>query len=223
MEHINLQPDSVQTLLCSHDYEQQIQSHLLLYERTAKASPHSDLTAQPPPVEGWGVAFMWPQNFRARLIFHSKLQNSWCCSHPEHSHHLWHSSRNMPWQGKEDSLPCLFMNICERSTASKRADNTTFKLGRQIALIPRNKKNNKALKIHTSTTLLPALFVCHYFPPHRLSGTQHLPYYKPDTAYKWLQRHPHCASTEWTWVTNLQQLSCSQKEGTKTKLINFGN
>lgn len=172
MEHINLQPDSVQTLLCSHDYEQQIQSHLLLYERTAKASPHSDLTAQPPPVEGWGVAFMWPQNFRARLIFHSKLQNSWCCSHPEHSHHLWHSSRNTPWQGKEDSLPCLFMNICERSTASKRADNTTFKLGRQIALIPRNKKNNKALKIHTSTTLLPALFVCHYFPPHRLSGTQ---------------------------------------------------
>lgn len=118
---------------------------LLLYEKRTKASLHSDVTAQPPPVEGWGVTFMWPQNFRARLIFHGKLQNSWRCSHPEHSHHLCHSSRNTPWQGKEDSLPCLFMNMCERSTVSKRADNTTFKRGRQIVRIPWNQEKKKKL------------------------------------------------------------------------------
>lgn len=136
-----------------------------------KTSPHSDPTAQPPPVKGWGVTFRWLQNFRARLIFHGKLQNSRHWSHPEHSHHLWHSSRNMPWQGREDSHPCLFMNICERSTTSKRADNTTFKLGGQTVLTPWDERN-KALRTHTSPTLLPALLVCQGFPPHRLSGTQ---------------------------------------------------
>lgn len=136
---------------------------------------------------------MWPQNFRARLIFHGKLQNSLCCSHPEHSHHLWHSSRNTPWQGKEDSLPCLFMNIWERSTASKRADNTTSKLARQIVLIPWNYRN-EALKTHTSPTLLPALFVCHHFPLHRLSGTQTLSLLQTRHYHGCLQEAPEPSS-----------------------------
>lgn len=103
---------------------------------------------------------MWPQNFRARLIFHGKLQNSWRCSHPEHSHHLCHSSRNTPWQGKEDSLPCLFTNICERSTVSKRADNTTFKPGRQIVRIPWNQEKKKKSSKNTHISHSATCSVC---------------------------------------------------------------
>lgn len=167
---------------------------------------------------------MWPQNFRARLIFHGKLQNSWRCSHPEHSHHLCHSSRNTPWQGKEDSLPCLFTNICERSTVSKRADNTTFKPGRQIVRIPWNQeKKKKALKTHTSPTLLPALFVCHYFPPHRLPGTQTTPLLQTWRCHGCLQEASETASLCLHRMTNSHQLPCIQREGTNIKLINFGN
>lgn len=143
---------------------------------------------------------MCPQNFRARLIFHSKLQNSWHCSHPEHSHHLWHSSRNTPWQGKEDSLPCLFMNICERSTVSKRADNTTFELGRQIVLIPWNYNNNKkVLKTHISHPATCSVCVSLLCTAQAVRNTRHLPYYKADTATaacKRLQRHLPCAAIE---------------------------
>lgn len=39
-------------------------------------------------------------------------------------------------QGKVDFFPCLFMNICESSTVSRKADNITSKMGRQTALVP---------------------------------------------------------------------------------------
>lgn len=100
-------------------------------------------------LKGRGVAFMWLQHFRASLIFYGMMKKSQCRSRAVFSQHPWRSSRNTPRQGKADSQPCLFMNVCKRSTVSRKADNTTCKLGKQIRLVPwdiKQKKQNKTNK-----------------------------------------------------------------------------
>lgn len=112
-----------------------------------------------------------PQNFKAKPYLSRRPPKAPALQPP--SQHLRQSGGNTPHQGKADPLPCPSVNICERSTISRKADNTTFKLGRQIALVPWDikKKKKNALKPGTSPpTLLPALFLCHNMPPHRLSG-----------------------------------------------------
>lgn len=94
--------------------------------------------------------------FQDKPYLYVELPNSRHCSRPARSQHLRQSGGNTPRQRKADSLPCLFMNTCERSTVSRKADCTTFKLGRQTVLVPwdikkktSKKQTKKAVKNHT--------------------------------------------------------------------------